>query len=303
MKDLIKTARKVVEICLEIKPCERVVLVKDHDSRIINAFEQVLDQYELVEISPHRSNSSPIPEATEAFSRCDVIIAPTKYSISHCAETTAARKQGARVATLPGITEEIFLKILECDIQEIEIVNRKVYECVKNARTIRITSPAGTDILLELDPRREWILSGMKCTSPGDIVNLPDGEIFCAPLETSAKGIIIIDRWGKITTQDRAQITVDNGRITSWNAAAKPYVDRLITGGERGLIIAELGIGTNKQHTLPIGNILYDEKIYHSCHIAFGENTSFGGVNKAGVHEDMIIMHPVILADGKRVEY
>ena len=65
-------------------------------------------------------------------------------------------------------------------------------------------------------------------------------------------------------------------------------------------IVAELGIGTNEKALL-CGNTLEDEKVYGTVHIAFGTNTSFGGLNKADCHLDGIILKPTLYLDDKLI--
>ena len=72
---------------------------------------------------------------------------------------------------------------------------------------------------------------------------------------------------------------------------------------ENGFVLAEFGIGTNKSHAKPIGNILHDEKIFGTIHLAFGNNVSFGGKNKSSVHNDIILINPTVLIDGKKLEW
>ena len=69
--------------------------------------------------------------------------------------------------------------------------------------------------------------------------------------------------------------------------------------------LGELGIGTNPRARL-IGNILADEKVYGTAHIAFGSNATFGGTVQAGVHIGGVILSPrvyfddqLILSEGK----
>ena len=60
--------------------------------------------------------------------------------------------------------------------------------------------------------------------------------------------------------------------------------------------IAEFGIGTNYQARV-IGNILQDEKVLGTCHIAFGNNSSFGGKVYSEMHIDNVIQKPTIVVD------
>jgi leucyl aminopeptidase (aminopeptidase T) len=302
MNNLIKSAEKLLKDGLNVKKSERVCIVKDYDSKIVKALEEACSnngfEYNTIKIPLNRKNSSPIPSAREHFKKCDVIIAPTRNSITHSHETSVARKKGAGIITLPGITEKIFMKILGADFDDIDRVNKKIYNQVNKKLDFHIKTKNGTDLRLKVG-RRKWIMDGMK-TKRWQISNAPSGEVFTAPIENSASGIIVIDRWERIKSKDKAKLFVKNGKIESWSKGAEPYI-KVLGNDKNSRTIAELGIGTNKAHKKPIGNILHDEKIFKSCHIAFGMNESFGGKNRAGVHEDIILMNPIITADGKKI--
>jgi len=304
--DCVKCAELVLKEYLNLQQNEILGIVKDIDSKIVDAFETAAKNmnvtYKIIKLDPERANSAPIPEAFEELSQCDAIVAPSLKSISHCSQTTELKKMGKRIITLPGITEEIFLKIAETDIDAIIKLEEHLHEQVRNGINAHITTPNGTDLKLVLDPERKWKLSNMSLKE-GKLMNLPTGEIFTAPIEEKANGTIVIDRWQEITPDMKATIEVKDGKIVSWNEAAESYIECLREGGENGLIIAELGIGTNKSHKEPIGNTLHDEKIYGTCHIAFGMNASFGGKNVAGVHQDVILLEPTITIDGKKINY
>jgi leucyl aminopeptidase (aminopeptidase T) len=64
--------------------------------------------------------------------------------------------------------------------------------------------------------------------------------------------------------------------------------------------VAEFGIGTNPNAVLS-GNILEDEKILGTIHVAFGSNNTFGGRVSAGVHLDAVVMNPTVYIDGSLI--
>ena len=69
--------------------------------------------------------------------------------------------------------------------------------------------------------------------------------------------------------------------------------------GDRARVLCELGIGTNPAARLS-PNVLEAEKVYGTCHVAFGDNSTFGGTNSVAFHTDCVIANPTVTVD-KRV--
>ena len=70
--------------------------------------------------------------------------------------------------------------------------------------------------------------------------------------------------------------------------------------GPEAFAVAELGIGTNEAATLT-GNVLEDEKIIGTIHVAFGDNHSFGGTIRVSSHQDGVVLQPTVDIDGTRL--
>jgi leucyl aminopeptidase (aminopeptidase T) len=298
---LLSAARKLLKHNIKLKRRERVALVTDRTNcPIFRALKSVLDDanvhYTEVHLDPKRSNSAPIPGAKDILIHSDVIIAPTTKSISHSPETRLARKKyGARVASMPGITQELFIKAMKADSSKIKKVHERLHRLLRNAKSIYVISPSGTDITIDVSGRRFKFDDAGDISRKGVLNNVPFGEV-CTFMD-KGDGIIAIDSWGKnITKRMSAKLCVKNGRIASWNQAADIYVKNQMKAGPCGLLIVELGLGTNPAHKMPIGIVLHDEKIYGSAHIAFGGG---GGIRKCPVHEDVIILKPTVSVDGK----
>ena len=133
--------------------------------------------------------------------------------------------------------------------------------------------------------------------------NLPAGEGYVAPLETLGDGTIVFDGslggYGLLTTPVR--VSVERGRAVDADMDAGDWLlETLDAGGEHGRSLAELGIGTNPAATLS-GNVLEDEKVIGTIHLAFGTSAGLGGVNLAGVHIDGMVLRPTVELDGDRV--
>jgi len=301
MNELYVTAEKIVRDYLKITNTRKVLILKEDDNLIVNAFENVCKNHKInflvFQLNTPRGNSSPIPEALEELKKSDYVIAPTKHSVTHSNEIREVVKCGKKVVTLPSITEEVFIKIKDSDFKGIDKLNKKIIDFFKGTSFVEISTPSGTQISFSIQDR-SW--HGNDDKSSGFVGNLPTGEAFCAPIENSAEGIIYMDFWkDKISPKDKAWIKIKNGHIVEWNSAAEIFVEKHSI--KNGLIIAEFGIGTNKSHKKPIGNTLHDEKIYGTCHIAFGQNLSFGGKNASDIHSDIILLKPNITANGKRL--
>jgi aminopeptidase len=133
--------------------------------------------------------------------------------------------------------------------------------------------------------------------------NLPAGEGYVAPIETAADGTIVFDGslagYGRLTAPVR--VTVERGRAIDANTEAGEWLlESLDAGGQQGRSLAELGIGTNPAANLT-GNVLEDEKMVGTIHLAFGTSAGLGGVNVAGVHIDGVVTRPTVELDGDRV--
>lgn len=304
-KEMFETAENILDNFLHMTPGENVLFVDDGFNKdIISSFKDICNgrnvNFKEVSITSNRGHSSAIPEIEKDLLWADVVIAPTSKSITHSSETKKAEAKGARIVTMPAITNELFLKINQSNFKEIYGLCKKILKQVEDKDKVRITSKNGTDISFSIKDR-PW--EGDEAEEgKGFVKNLPTGEVFCAPVENSANGIIFIENWRNIIKkEDRAWIKIKDGKIIEWNTGAEPFIKEQTV--ENGLIIAEFGIGVNKEHKNLIGNTLHDEKIYGSVHIAFGNNVSFGGKNKSNVHEDLIIMNPKVLIDGKELKW
>jgi len=299
-----KTASLILFDFLEVRKNTKVLLINDHaQNPVLEAFKSVLDKEKIpfaeAKLKEDRQNSEPIPDILSQMVKAKIIIAPTKKSITHSPETKIAADKGAKIITLPGITEDIFLKIGEANFDEIWKENNKIAKQLRGKNKVQVTTPSGTNLTFSIKKRE---LHGLKPKNKGFVMNLPMGEVYCAPIEETMDGDIFIDYFKEfIKPENKAWIKIENGRISEWNPTAQPFIDA--QRAENGLIVAEFGIGTNKSHKSPIGNILHDEKIFGTIHIAFGNNVSFGGKNKSPVHNDLILVKPTVLIDGKKLEW
>ena len=123
--------------------------------------------------------------------------------------------------------------------------------------------------------------------------NMPSGEVFTGPHETSAEGTVRFTVPSSPPRRGRrgrhARVPRGHAWSTPTPSAATPTCRRRSTPTPAPAILGELGIGTNFGIDRPIGTILFDEKIGGTVHLALGRSyPETGGTNESAVHWDMI---------------
>ena len=207
------------------------------------------------------------------------------------------RGERARVGHAPGITEEMMVDgSLTADYGAIMKTAERLMDAFDNAVSVHLTGPGGTDLTFRIEDRPfETDVE----ISDGGIGNLPAGEIWCAPVETSANGTYVCD--GSIgdigPVKNPLTIKLSKGKVVSIECSHKAFGERVrkaISLDEMSNIIGEFGIGLNPQAQLT-GNLLEDEKAGGTAHIAFGNNIDMpGGRNNSKTHRDFLMYRPTI---------
>ncbi len=309
LKQLEAAARTALETCLAVQAGETVLVITDEPKReigmVIWRVAKTLDaEAMLTEIIPRRRNGEEPPAPIAALmAASSVVLCPTSKSLTHTAARREACAHGARIATLPGITEDMMIRCLAADYNAIAERSRRLSVALESGNEMRVTSPAGTDIRLVRGDRHAKPDTGFYL-NPGEYGNLPAGETFFAPIEGTAQGVIVFDGAmagvGKVKTPIR--IIVRDGlavEITGGPEAQK--LNELIGPlGADARNIAELGIGTNDRAQIT-GLILEDEKVMGTVHIALGDNMSMGGTVSVPSHLDGLIMQPTVYVDGRMI--
>jgi leucyl aminopeptidase (aminopeptidase T) len=302
-------AETAVKQCLAVASGEAFVVVTDDERRSIGerlyrAGREVTDDAVFVQYPPGPQHGAEPPKAVAAAMRdADVFVAPTTKSLSHTRARSAACENGARGATMPGITEEVLVAGLDADYAAIADHCEAVYEQVSDADEVRVTTDTGTDITFEPGDR-EWLSDTGLVHEPGGFSNLPAGEVFVSP--ETAHGTYVVDGTmmphGLVDHELRFE--VEDGYVTdiSDDAVRDQVEDGAESVGRDAYNLAELGIGTNVGVSELVGSVLLDEKAAGTVHIAIGDDASIGGETEAPLHLDGIIREPTVYADGEVVD-
>ncbi|SNZ11694.1 Leucyl aminopeptidase (aminopeptidase T) [Natronoarchaeum philippinense] len=311
MANLRDAAETAVRQCLDLSADESCVIVTD-DKRepigeaLYDVASEIDDGATILRYPPgdQHGEEPPAPVAA-AMADADAFLAPTTKSISHTRARGDACDAGARGATLPGITENVFTAGLDADYESIAAESDRMLGLVDDAEEIRVTTPAGTDITFGIGAR-EWHTDTGMVHDAGDFSNLPAGEVFVSP--ETADGRFVVDGTmrphGLLEDGQTLSFEVEDGFVT--DISDDEIREQVETAAEEvgrdAYNLAELGIGTNLAVEELVGSVLLDEKAGGTVHIAIGDDAGIGGDTDAPLHLDGILREPTVEVDGEEIE-
>ena len=306
MSDLERAVHAVIADCLAVAEGESVLVVANPAT--IGIGERLRGEAaragaDAVLALMHERGSHgaepPAPVAA-AMAAADVVIAPTMQSLSHTAARRAATEAGARVATMPTVTEDILARVMSADFELLRRRCAAVAAVLDSGTEARITCANGSDLRLDLGGRSGLPDDG-DLSARGAMGNLPCGEGFISPSQEAGDGKLVVDGTiaGIGAVDAPVEISVEGGRMVSGSGEQGEQLLALLSEhGPEATTVAELGIGTNERATLT-GNVLEDEKILGTCHVAFGASKSIGGTIQVPVHLDCVVTRPTVEIDGQ----
>jgi aminopeptidase len=167
--------------------------------------------------------------------------------------------------------------------QRIHDEQQKLVDWFKGKKELQVKGP-NVDLKLSIEGR-DFI------NSDGEH-NMPSGEIYTSPVEDSAEG------WVRFSypaiRQSREvegiELTFEKGRVVKATAKKnETFLNNMLDTDEGARYLGEFAIGTNKKINRFIKNILFDEKIGGTIHMAVGFGfPAIGGKNESAIHWDMI---------------
>lgn len=202
-----------------------------------------------------------------------------------------------RVGHAPGITEEMLREgPMQVDYDALAMAANDLMDRLEGAVAVRIQAPGGTDLSLRIEDRP---FSTDTLVADGHWGNLPCGEIWCAPVEDEAEGVLVCD--GSIgdlgAVPAPVTMRVSGGQVTEVQCADEAFARRVrevISVDPSASRIGEFGIGLNPGARVT-GNLLEDEKALRTIHVAFGNNTDMGGGrNHSKTHRDFLVLAPTL---------
>jgi leucyl aminopeptidase (aminopeptidase T) len=281
-------AHAAVFACLRVEPHEKVTLIADNSTlEIAAALARELEAagcrwsvFVLEELAQRPLTNMPQP-VLEDMESSDVSIFAVTVQLrelrSRMQMTDIVNRRRMRHAHMVNITPQIMCEGMRADFARIDRLSQQLVEIVRQAKCMRATTAAGTEIRVEMNPGYKWLkTSGI--ISRDKWGNLPGGEIFTTPGEVN--GVFVVDGvvgdylCAKYGLLDQSPLTIEiaKNRIvscTSENTALRNDFWAYTHTDENSDRVGEFAIGTNIGLTGMIGNILQDEK-FPGIHIAFG---------------------------------
>jgi hypothetical protein len=213
---------------------------------------------------------------------------------------------GGRALFLGFTDGELLRSDLSLPQPDLGAVADGLLEQLSTANELHLRGAAGTDLVVRVEGR-PW-QTDAHGSQPRLGGNFPGGEVFVAPLEDSANGVLVADVTVPYTVEGLVDAPVtlrfERGRVTSIEGGRAADLLRTLVAdaGPGADVIAEVGIGFNPT-IQPRGHVMLDEKAAKTAHVAIGRNTGpYGGVNEAAIHVDCVFSLPQISVDGRPLE-
>ena len=220
-----------------------------------------------------------------------------------------AQELKVRHGHMIGIDENLMAEGMCADYDEVFRLTNQVYELVRPAKKIHVTSAKGSDVTATFHENWCWIPCHGRYHEQGQWGNLPEGEVFTAP--ATVDGVLVCDVLGDYFSEKYGVLeqplvlTVKDGYVTdvtSENAALAQEVCDYLFSVPNGNRAGEFAIGTLTSLKRLVGNLLQDEKM-PGLHVAFGNPyPQFTGADwDASIHVDVIPTNCTIEVDGRMI--
>jgi len=281
-------AQNAIRSCLRLQPDERITIITDRETveiakALVREVEAVGAEHSVFVLEDYASRPlHGMPELVlEDLARSQVSIFAAQALQgelgSRIAMTNVVNKQRIRHGHMVNINPQIMTEGMRADFEEVDRLSTWLIEKCQVAKSIRVTSPAGTEVTATFAPHLKWIkTSGIITVAKWG--NLPGGEIFTAP--DNVEGRFVVDgvvgdylcrKYGDIAA---TPLTIDivHNRIASLECANVELLEEFrayTKTDENSDRVGEFAIGTNLAVRDICGNILQDEKI-PGMHMAFG---------------------------------
>lgn len=198
------------------------------------------------------------------------------------------RYPNAAMAQLAGTSiesfEDFYFNVCNLDYSKMDKAMEALVSYMNRTDKVRILGP-GTDLTFSI--------KGIPAIPCSGSMNIPDGEVFTAPVRNSVNGTISYNAPSLYQgfTYENVKLTFQDGKIIEATANDTERINKLLDSDEGARYIGEFAIGVNPYILKPMKDILFDEKICGSIHFTPGncyEEAPNG--NKSVIHWDLVLI-------------
>jgi aminopeptidase len=181
--------------------------------------------------------------------------------------------------------EDFFFNVCTLDYGKMSRAMQPLKDLMQRTDRVNLKGPGDTDLTFSI--------KGIPAIPCDGKVNIPDGEVFTAPVRDSVNGVIHFNAptiYRGVTHND-IRLVFKNGKIIEATSTASEKLNEVLDADEGARYVGEFAIGFNPYCTRPMKDILFDEKIAGSIHFTPGvcyEEASNG--NKSDIHWDMVMI-------------
>lgn len=181
--------------------------------------------------------------------------------------------------------EDFYFDVCTLDYAKMAEAEKPLRELMERTDHVRIVGPRDTDI--------EFSIKGVPAVQCDGDRNIPDGEVFTAPVRDSVKGVIHFNA-GTICqgkSFDDIRLVFSEGKIVEATGSDTKALNAILDTDEGARYVGEFSLGFNPHITRAMRDILFDEKIRGSIHLTPGrayEEADNG--NRSAIHWDMVLI-------------
>ena len=180
--------------------------------------------------------------------------------------------------------EDFYFDVCTADYQQMAKDQEPLVARMEAAKDVRIVGP-GTELTFSIDGIPVIPCAGKR--------NIPDGEVFTAPIKDSVNGTILYNTKSRYqgTVFENIQFTFQDGKIVDAKANETKKINAILDSDEGARYIGEWSIGCNNRVLHPMLDTLFDEKIGGSMHLTPGQAyEEADNSNRSCVHWDLVLI-------------
>jgi len=189
---------------------------------------------------------------------------------------------------------DFFFDVCTVDYARMETAMAPLAELLERTETVRISGPGKTDLSFSISDIGAFKSAGKH--------NIPDGELFTAPVKDSVEGVINFNVASMYYGRMFEDISLEfrHGQVVNASAASNVTALHEILDQDAGArYVGEFAFGVHPMITSPINDILFDEKISGSVHLALGNAYKVcDNGNRSAIHWDLVLIQSAEMGGG-----